>query len=146
MPHPRRGGELRSALDQLHEPRILAEGVEGGIDLEPARSEVVRNLEQRLELDEGLLRLAKEDEDTSQLMLHVGTVIGVGRDGKQRDTSLALTNSIRLSAEVCERGAQQDVQLPVVGRGAQLILESDPGRVGIEPCASAITAKVVGAC
>ena len=35
-------------------------GVEGGVDLEPAGREIIRDLEQRLELIERFLRLAHE--------------------------------------------------------------------------------------
>jgi hypothetical protein len=64
--------ELLPAGDELLEPRVIAQRVEVGVDLEPAGREVVRDLQQWLELVERLLRLADKNVDPDELVLGVG--------------------------------------------------------------------------
>src|SRR4029450_6130769 len=65
-----------SWLTPVHQPleaRVALERREVGIDPKPPGREKVRDLEQRLELVERLPRLAGDDVDPRELVLHVGT-------------------------------------------------------------------------
>src|SRR5262249_15575592 len=103
VPKSVRGG------DELLEPGILAERVEVGVDLQPAGRKVVRDLQQRLELVESLLRLASENVDPDELVLIVGTEVGILRDRRQSDASQALPDRLLLPIQVGEGETEGDV-------------------------------------
>src|SRR5207249_2805009 len=70
------------------------QGIEVGIDLEPAGREVVADLEQWIEMVQRLLRLANEDVDPGKLVLQVGPVEGALRDRHQCDFVMAKAASL----------------------------------------------------
>src|SRR5262245_51495790 len=56
---------------QFLKPRVAAQRVEIGIDAQPGRRQDVGDLQKRLELVHGLLRLTDDDVDPNELMLVV---------------------------------------------------------------------------
>ena len=109
-----------------------------GSIFEPAGRDVVRDLQQRLELVDRLLRLADEHVDPRELVLHVGAVPGILRDWSERDAALDLPDRLLFPAEVRQREAESGVELSILGRSAKLLLEGFPGllRVGAHVAAS----------
>src|SRR6476660_1967562 len=87
---------------QVQEPRILPHRIERRIDPEPARRQVIRNLEQWLELIERLLRLPHEQVDPDQLQLNVRAAEAVLRERIQLHTPEAVADGLVLPAEIGE--------------------------------------------
>src|SRR5262249_61203701 len=104
----RRGDGVQQSVglfrgDELLEPRVVAERVEGRVDLQPAGREVVRDLQQRLELVERLLRLAGENVDSRELVLHVWTLDSILRHRLERGASQTLPDRFVPAAQIRER-------------------------------------------
>src|SRR5713101_2944958 len=93
---------MSAAGEEPLEPRVALERREVGIDAEQAGRQVVRQLEQRLQLIERLLRLAHEEIDPDELMLHVRAGERILADGQELDAALPLSDRVRLSAQHCQ--------------------------------------------
>ena len=104
---------------------------------------MIRNLEQRLELIERLLRLAHEQVDPDQLQLDVRAAEGVLRDRIQLHALEPLADGLVLPAEIGEHDTPERVELRVVRRRPQLLLEVDARRVGVRAGASLVPAERV---
>ena len=85
---------------------FLRKRIEGGVDLEPAGREVVRDLQEGLELVERLLRLADEDVDSLRVGLKVGPPTAFFATGMSATPRSSLPDRLFLSAEVRECQAE----------------------------------------
>src|SRR6185437_3337311 len=88
------------------ESGILPERIEHRIDLEPGGREIVRDLEQRLQLVERLFVLARQKVDPDELMLQVGSGIAVLRGRDQLHRAPAFPDRIGLAAQVGQRAPE----------------------------------------
>ena len=74
-----------------------------------------------------------------------GPLEGVLGDRTELHAAAALADRVVLAPEVGQRDAQQRVELGIVGRGPELVLELRPGRVGVGPGSRAVALKPVRA-
>ena len=77
-------------------------------------------------------------------MLEVGAQVGVPADGEERDPALPFGDRLRLPAQVGEGQAAEDMPLAIVGGGPELLLDGEPGRVGVDPRLGRVPAQLVG--
>src|SRR5206468_10792716 len=122
---------LFRAGDEFLKPWVLAQRIEAGIDFQPAGREVVRDLEQRLELVERLLRLAHENVDAHELVLVVRAADAVLRHRTESDPTLTFPDRFFFPTEVCQRHAELDVARRITGCRAKLLLEGLPDLFGV---------------
>jgi len=77
-------------------------------------------------------------------MLDVGTLVGVPADGPERDCALAFRDRVRLPPQIGQSQTPEDMALSVVRCGPKLLLECEPGRVGVDPRLGRMPAEVFG--
>src|SRR5262249_53083908 len=137
-------GESPCRRDELLEPWVVADRVEVGVDLQPARRQGVGNLQQRLALFQSLLGLAKENVDPHELVLNVRAGISVLRDRQYFDRGLTLSNRVLLSAEMREGKSEENVPLGIPRSRADLLLEGDTRLLGELPDVRRIAFEGIG--
>src|SRR5262245_23182681 len=100
-------GSVLRALCELLEAGVAAEGVEAGVDAQPAGREVVRDLQQRLQEVERLLAVPHQDVDPHDLVLDVRVLGRLPLDPPERRTPLCLADRLVLAAQMGERQPQE---------------------------------------
>src|SRR6476620_5999178 len=88
---PRRDSSaLLRARDELLEPRVIAQRIEVGVDLQPGGREDIRDLQQLLEVLDRLLVFPDLDLDANELMQHVRAGLRVPLGAAERNPACAL--------------------------------------------------------
>src|SRR5687768_13285184 len=104
---------LRAARQAL-EARVSAERGERRIESKPAGREIVRDLEQRLEMIERPLGLAEQDMDPGELMLRVWPVLGVAADGEEVAAAFPRANRVGPAPQIGQCHAERRMRLGIV--------------------------------
>ena len=76
-------------------------------------------------------------------MLKVGAGDGVLADGRQCNTPFPFPDGVRLPTQIRQRETEKHVTLGIVGVRPALLLEPEPGGVGVDSGPDPITPKVI---
>ena len=116
---------------------------EVGVDPKPPGREVVRHLEQRLQLVHRLVRLTRDGVDARELVHEIGTHVPVARHGHQRHRPISFPHGVCLPAQVGEHQAEEDASLRIVRGCLERFGVAGPPRIGVDACLVQIPAEVI---